>query len=120
VIRVQRDDGTPLAMADARLGRSLVALDLAQAQADLLDHDEADAAAALRRVDAALTVQFDDGDAAVRAAHAHLGALLAALKPSPSLRLGGALAELRNLRAVHALQTEAAPAPAKPATGGTP
>jgi len=112
VVSVQRDDGAPLAVADARLTRQLVALDLAQAQADLLGHDEADAAAALRRADAGLAAQFDGADAGVQQARAQLAALLDGLRPAPPVQLGGALAELRNLRAVHALKPDSAPAPA--------
>ena len=116
VISVRRDDGTPLAATDTTLARELVALDLAQAQAALLAHDTPGAAAALRRVAAALA-RFDDADPGVQAAREAVTALLAQLAPAPPVRLGGALAELRNLRAVHALQ-QAAPAPA--ASTGTP
>jgi uroporphyrin-3 C-methyltransferase len=111
VISVQRDNGAPLAVADARLTRQLVALDLAQAQAALLGYDNAAAVAALQRVDASLAAQFDPADPAVRQARAGLATLIGGLRPVQPVQLGAALTELRNLRAVHALKpVETAPA----------
>ncbi len=105
VIRVQRDDDRmPLALTDARLTRELVALDLAQAEAALLAWDNAAAVDALERADAGLAAHFDDGDEAVRQARARIAAVRASLKPATPVHLGEALTELRNLRAVHALQ----------------
>jgi len=123
VVSVQRDSGAPLAVADARLTRELVALDLAQAQAALLAWDDEAAGAALRRVDASLAAQFDPDAAPVQQARASLTTLLAALKPGHSIQLGAALTELRNLRAVHALQPPEAPparaaAPARSGSAG--
>ena len=120
VVSVQRDHGAPLAVADARFARELVALDLAQAQAALLAHDPAAWAAALQRADAGLAGQFDDSDAAVQQARTTLAQLAAALPHNTPVQLGAALAELRNLRAVHALSNTPAPAtsaaaPAHPA-----
>ena len=51
---MQRDNGAPLAVADARFARELTALDLAQAQAALLAYDSKGYAAALQRVDGSL------------------------------------------------------------------
>ena len=120
VITVQRDNGAPLAVADARFARELTALDLAQAQAALLAYDRAGYASALQRVDASLATQFDSQAADVRQARATLEQLRAALPAAAPVTLGAALTELRNLRAVHAL----APAPAStaaaaPAASGT-
>lgn len=114
VISVQRDDGAPLAVADARFARELAALDLAQAQAALLAYDSHAYTAALQRVDGALASQFDGSAPAVQQARATLKQLAAQLPASAPVQLGAALTELRNLRAVHAA---AAPAPAASATG---
>lgn len=117
VISVQRDDGAPLAVADARLARELAALDLAHAQAALLAHDSAACAEAIKRVDAALASQFDVHAPAVQRARAALQQLLAGLPTSAPVELGAALAELRNLRAVRALSP--APASSAPASASS-
>lgn len=117
VISVQRDDGAPLAVADARFARELVALDLAQAQAALLAHDPKAYAAALHRADAGLAGQFDGSTDDVRQARATLKQLADAVPNDTSVRLGAALAELRSLRAVHALSNSPAPATSTPAKG---
>lgn len=111
VVSVQRDNGAPLAVADARFARELAALDLAQAQAALLAHDPDGYSAALQRADASLANQFDDSAAAVRQARNTLRQLESQLPIHAPVQLGAALTELRNLRAVHAL----APAPASSA-----
>lgn len=110
VVSVQRDDGTPLAVTDGRLARELVQLDLAQAQAALLAHDPKAWAEALRRADAGLASRFDGQDDAVQQARATLRELAGALPDNVPVQLGAALAELRNLRAVHALSSSPAPA----------
>jgi uroporphyrin-3 C-methyltransferase len=112
VISVKRDDGAPLAVADARFARDLAALDLAQAQAALLAYDSKACAAALQRVDGALASQFDGRAPAVQQARATLKRLAGQLPTSTPVQLGAALAELRNLRAVHAVSPAAAPASA--------
>ena len=124
VITVQRDNGAPLAVADARFARELTALDLAQAQVALLAHDRAAYAAALQRVEASVSAQFDTHAAEVQQARATLQQLRAALPTAAPVALGAALTELRNLRAVHALTpaaagSAAAPRPSAPA-GKTP
>ncbi|WEN15189.1 uroporphyrinogen-III C-methyltransferase [Rhodanobacter sp. AS-Z3] len=103
VVSVQRDNGAPLAVADARFARELAALDLAQAQAALLAYDSKDYAAALQRVDAALASQFDLATPEVQQVRAKLQQLASQLPTKPTVQLGAALNELRNLRAVHAL-----------------
>lgn len=110
VVSVQRDDGAPLAVADARFARELVALDLAQAQAALLAHDPKAFAAALQRADTGLASQFDDHAEAVQQARATLQRLADALPHNTPVQLGAALTELRNLRAVHTLSSSPAPA----------
>ncbi len=117
VFSVHRDNGAPLAVADARFARELAALDLAQAQAALLASDSAAYAAALQRVDLSLSTQFDNSVPAVQQARTTLKQLAAALPTGAPIQLGGALTELRNLRAVHAL-TPASDA-AAPAASGT-
>ena len=113
VVSVQRDNGAPLAVADARFARELTALDLAQAQAALLAADTEAAHAAIGRAQAGLTAQFDSANADVAHAQAQLASLAQALKPTTPIQLGAALAELRNLRAVHALKAvDGTPAPA--------
>ncbi|WP_091338360.1 uroporphyrinogen-III C-methyltransferase [Frateuria terrea] len=111
VVSVQRDNGAPLAVADARFARELAALDLAQAQAALLAADVDAARAAIVRAQASLAAQFDTADPAVAHAQAQLASLAGTLKPTTPVQLGAALAELRNLRAVHALKAvDATPA----------
>ena len=127
VISVQRSNGAPLAVADARFARELASLDLAQAQTALLAYDANAYAAALQRVDVALSSQFDESNADVQQARVTLKQLGAALPPSAPVHLGAALTELRNLRTVHALKPDAtgtAPVPsgssATPAIGAKP
>ncbi len=117
VISVQRSNGAPLAVADARFARELAGLDLAQAQAALLAYDSNAYAAALQRVDAALSTQFDDNNPDVQQARVTLKQLGSALPTSAPVHLGAALTELRNLRTVQGLKPDAAnPAPAANAT----
>lgn len=104
VVSVQRDNGAPLAVADARFARELTALDLAQAQAALLAYDNDTGVAALQRVDAGLAAQFDTAAASVQQVRNQVTQLVATLKPAAPVQLGAALTELRNLRAVHALK----------------
>lgn len=120
VVSVQRDDGAPLAVADARFARELAALDLAQAQAALLAYDSKGYAAALQRVDAALASQFDPGAPAVQQARDAVKRLTGQLPVAAPVQLGAALAELRNLRAVHALVPAPAGSTAAPARGARP
>jgi uroporphyrin-3 C-methyltransferase len=120
VVSVRRDNGAPLAVADARFARELAALDLAQAQADLLAHDAAGYAAALQRVDAGLARQFDGDARSVQQARATLKRLQGQQPGEDAVELGAALRELRNLRAVHALapaSTRSVAKPAGPAAG---
>jgi uroporphyrin-3 C-methyltransferase len=115
VVSVRRDNGAPLAVADARFARELAALDLAQAQADLLAHDGIAYAAALQRVQASLTSQFDGDANSVQQARAALKKLQEQRPADSAVELGAALRELRNLRAVHALAPAPAQSAAKPA-----
>jgi uroporphyrin-3 C-methyltransferase len=124
VVSIERDNGAPLAVADARFARELAALDLVQAQAALLAHDPGNYLDALTRVAGSLSVQFDPADDGVRQAQAAIASLLAQGQPKPPVQLGAALTELRNLRAVHALKPGAAansvPAAASSAGGAKP
>ncbi|MHA6206091.1 uroporphyrinogen-III C-methyltransferase [Dyella soli] len=116
VVKVQRANGAPLSVADARFARELTAIDLAQAQAALLAADHEACVAALRRADAAVAAQFDANADAVKQARAQLAALMAQ-QPATPVQLGAALSELRNLRAVHALKpagNASVPAGARP------
>ena len=106
VIQIHRDNGAPVDIADARIAREMVALDLAQAQTALIAWDDDACAAALKRVDAGLAAQFDAQSPAVQQARERIATLGGQLKPSLPVKLGGALGELRNLRAVHALKPE--------------
>jgi uroporphyrin-3 C-methyltransferase len=120
VISVRRDNGAPLAVADARFAHELTALDLAQAQAALLAYDNKAYADALQRVDASLARWFDPDARIVQQARAAIGKLRTALPVGNEVVLGAALIELHNLRAVHALNAarnapaaaSSAPAPA--------
>lgn len=115
VLRVQRDNGGPLALQDARFARELTVLDLAQAQAALLAHDAKAYAVALRSADTSLVAQFDGTAPAVQQAHAELQQLEAMAPTGAPVQLGAALTELRNLRTVHAL----GPAPAGSSASAT-
>jgi len=115
VVKVQRTNGAPLSVADARFARELTAIDLAQAQAALLASDHDAYVAALKRADAGLAAQFDTAAPAAQKAHAQLAALIGQPTAAP-VQLGAALNELRNLRAVHALK----PAGASSAAGVKP
>jgi uroporphyrin-3 C-methyltransferase len=119
VVSVRRDNGAPLAVVDARFARELAALDLAQAQADLLAHDGAGYVAALQRVDASLAGQFDGDASSVQQARATLKKLQDQQPAAAAVELGAALRELRNLRAVHALAPASAQSVAKPAGSAT-
>jgi uroporphyrin-3 C-methyltransferase len=59
VVKVQRTNGAPLSVADARFARELASIDLAQAQAALLASDRDAYIAALKRADAGIVAQFD-------------------------------------------------------------
>ncbi|NID04453.1 hypothetical protein HBF26_06125 [Luteibacter jiangsuensis] len=115
IVRVSRDDGSPVALADERIARELAALDVAHAEAALLAYDDAGRIAALKRADAALAAYFDTAAPAVKTARARIAALMGSQARGNEPKLGAALAELRNLRSVHALQGPAQgahPAPA--------
>jgi uroporphyrin-III C-methyltransferase len=118
VVQIRRDSDAPFAVADGRIARELAMLDLAHAEAALLAYDDAGGREAIQRVDATLTAQFDATSPEVIDAHKQFAAMLAgpAATATPP-QLGAALAELRNLRSVHALKPAAkaptaAPAPA--------
>ncbi len=116
VVKVQRTNGAPLSVADARFARELTAIDVAQAQAALLASDHDAYIAALKRADAGVAEQFDADDQAVKQARAQITTLLAQ-QPATPVQLGAALSELRNLRAVHALKPAAS---ANPVNGAKP
>lgn len=127
IVKVSHDDGTPLGLADDRIARELAALDVAHAESAVLAYDDVGRNAALKRVDATLSARFDPASPAVQAAKSRIAALLASQAKGTEPKLGAALAELRNLRSVHALQggnhdggatpahAASAPAPAAPA-----
>lgn len=126
VISIHRDNGAPLAVADAGLVRELLGLDLAQAQAAVLARDADAAHAALKRADASLAASFDAQADDVKQARARIATLLEQIKPAAPVQLGAALSELRNLRSVHALagsnvsSSATAPAPASSSHGTQP
>jgi uroporphyrin-3 C-methyltransferase len=117
VITIQHDngDGQLTDIADARIVREMTALDLAQAQAALMTWDDDAAMAALKRADASVLAQFDPQSPQVQQAHQQIVSLIGQITPATPVKLGGALSELRNLRAVHALKPDTTSAP----TGGT-
>jgi uroporphyrin-3 C-methyltransferase len=102
VITIQHDngDGQLTDIADARIVREMTALDLAQAQAALMT---------------SVLAQFDPQSPQVQQAHQQIVSLIGQITPATPVKLGGALSELRNLRAVHALKPDTTSAP----TGGT-
>ncbi|WP_267226417.1 uroporphyrinogen-III C-methyltransferase [Dyella silvae] len=103
VVKVQRTNGAPLSVADARFARELASIDLAQAQAALLASDRDAYAAALKRADEGIAAQFDVNAPVVKHAREQLATLMTQ-QPSTPVQLGAALNELRNLRAVHSLK----------------
>ncbi|SDG05548.1 uroporphyrinogen-III C-methyltransferase [Dyella sp. 333MFSha] len=104
IVKVSHDDGTPLGLADDRIARELAALDVAHAESAVLAYDDVGRHAALKRVDATLAARFDPASPAVQAARSRIAALLASQAKGQEPKLGAALAELRNLRSVHALK----------------
>ena len=104
IVRVSHDDGTPLGLADDRIARELAALDVAHAESAVLAYDDVGRNAALKRVDATLAARFDLASPDVQAARSRIAALLASQARGHEPKLGAALAELRNLRSVHALK----------------
>ena len=113
-VRIRTDDAAQELPSrhDATLARELLALDLREAEAALLIRDSAHFAAALNAARAALTGEFDATTPPVTSAMAALDDLSKqAIAPPPPAVLGAALKELRNLRATHALQEQAHPAP---------
>jgi uroporphyrin-3 C-methyltransferase len=107
VVNVQRDNGAPLAVADARFARELAELDLAQAQAALLAYDSQGYSATLQRVDVSLSNQFDAKAPAVQQAREAIAELSRQLPTTAPVQLGAALRELRNLRSVHSVKPSA-------------
>ncbi|HET7930439.1 MAG TPA: uroporphyrinogen-III C-methyltransferase [Rhodanobacteraceae bacterium] len=100
IVRVSRENGdanTP--SPDAGFARQALALDLAQAQEALLAFDAGTSRDALKRADKLLATQFDGDDAAVKSARAQVDELLAQPAAAAAPQLGGALAQLRSLRA---------------------
>lgn len=99
IVKVTRDnDGIPRP-ADARFARQGLALDLAQAQEALLAFDDDTYRAALQRADGTLAAQFDTGDPGVKQARAEIADMLSRRGTGRVPQLGGALAQLRSLRA---------------------
>jgi uroporphyrin-3 C-methyltransferase len=80
----------------------LLALDLVEAQAARLAHDDEAYRAALQRAATGVAAQFDTTTPAVRQVQAQLQQLQATTVGAP-VQLGAALRELRDLRAVRAL-----------------
>jgi len=126
IVRVSHDDGTPIGLADDRIARELAALDVAHAEAAMLAYDDTGRQAALKRVDAVLAARFDTASPAVQSARSRIAQLLASQAKGAEPKLGAALAELRNLRSVHALQRDtpakqpaSASSTSAPASAGT-
>jgi uroporphyrin-3 C-methyltransferase len=125
-VRHDADAAAEFATRDASLSRSLIALDLRNAEAALLARDPDAFRAALVRVHAGIEGLFASGDAMVAAVLAEIDQL-ADTPLAPNLpELGSALAELRNLRTTRALAHPPAPAtptapvaPVEPAPAAT-
>jgi uroporphyrin-3 C-methyltransferase len=99
-------DGVPPALA----GRAAVGVELAVAKSALVADDDAALRAAVERARGQLAAAFDGADPAVQRALATLDAVLATPARGPLPEIGGALEELRNLRATRALAESSAPA----------
>ena len=90
---------------EAIAGRAAVAVELSLAKAAMAGGDDAALRAAAARARQGLEGGFDASDPGVQRALAALDAVLAAPARSDWPAVGGALAELRNLRATRALAT---------------
>lgn len=100
IVRVSRENtDTSAPSVDAGFARQALALDLAQAQEALLAFDTGTSRDALKRAAQLLATQFDGNDATVKSARTQLDALLAQPAAAAAPQLGGALAQLRSLRA---------------------
>lgn len=116
IVRVSRENGDANAPpADAGFARQALALDLAQAQEALLAFDSGTSREAMQRAAKLLATQFAGDAPAVKSARAQLDGLLAQPAPGTPPQLGGALAQLRSLRA----SQPPPPAPAPPASAPT-
>lgn len=104
VLRVERDNGASVPAANARIARELLALDFAQAQASLLAFDASAYRDDVQQANALLAARFDGDAPEVRAVRAQLQTL-STLAASAEPQLGSALAQLRTLRATHAMQS---------------
>lgn len=115
IVRIthESDDSHPVPV-DAGFARQALALDLAQAQESLLGFDTTATRNSMQRAAKLLATQFDGDDAAVKAARAQIDGLLTTPAPGVAPQLGGALAQLRSVRAS---QPQPAPVPAT-STGG--
>ena len=105
------NDTATLANRDIGMTRALSAIDLRAAEAALLARDADGYTAALKRARAGIVAGFDTRAAAAKSALADLDRLAGTPLASAPPELGGALRELRNLRATRAL---ARPPAAKP------
>jgi len=103
------DDAAAVApLHAATLARALFALDLRDAEAAVLAHDDARFRAALADARSVLNADFDAMAEPVAAALTTIDSLAALqLSPAPPAMFGAALRELRNLRATHALHEPA-------------
>jgi uroporphyrin-3 C-methyltransferase len=112
IVKVSHDDDHGAALPDTHFARQALALDLAQAQEAMLAFDQPTYRNALQSAAKVLASQFDDNDELVKAARKRLSGLLAQPGSGPEPQLGGALAQLKSLRAS---QT---PVPAPAASNG--
>ncbi len=112
-VHVSHDTDTS-AFADRDIGmvRTLSAIDLRAAEAALLARDADGYTAALKRARVGLVAGFDTQATAAKVALADLDRLIGMPLATTQPELGGALRELRNLRATRALAQPAAPNPA--------
>ncbi len=111
-VRVSHSDDTAT-FADRDIGmvRSLSAIDLRAAEAALLARDADGYTAALKRARSDIAAGFDTQSTATKTALGDLDQLASMPLATAPPELGGALRELRNLRATRALAQPAAPIP---------
>ena len=110
-------DTATFADHDIGMVRALSAIDLRAAEAALLARDADGYTAALRRARTDIATGFDTQSVQTKAALADLDRLIGMPLATTQPELGGALRELRNLRATRALAQPGAPKPASaPAT----
>lgn len=112
IVKISHEHDHGPSLTNAPFARQALALDLAQAQEAMLAFDQATYRDALQRAAQVLATQFDTSNGAVAGARTRIASLLAQPGAGSAPQLGGALAELKSLRASQPMPPPSAPAPA--------